>query len=207
MKCANASDAQTVAYFEKLYGASADPYGMRTRWYEQRKRDVTLSALPHARYRWAYEPGCGAGELTVALAERCGAVLASDFSEHALVSARARTANLSNVRLAAHALPSQWPHSAAPFDLIVLSEVGYFLKAEAMQQIAACCAKSLGPDGVLMACHWRADFAERALPTDAVHTALDATGLACIVRHEEADFLMQVWCCDSRSVAQREGIR
>jgi SAM-dependent methyltransferase len=207
MKCASPNDAQTVAYFEKLYGASSDPYGIRTRWYEQRKRDVTLAALPHARYDWAYEPGCGAGELTAALAQRCGAVLASDFSEHALVSARARTASLANVRIAAHALPSQWPYSAVPFDLIVLSEVGYFLEAAAMQQIATCCAESLGPDGVLVACHWRPDFAERALSTDAVHAALDTTNLACTVRHEEADFLIQVWCCDSRSVAQREGIR
>lgn len=207
MKCANAGDAQTIAYFEKLYGASADPYGLRTRWYEQRKREVTLAALPHARYRWAYEPGCGAGELTVALAERCGAVLASDFSEHALVSARARTANVTNIRLATHALPGEWPHAAAPFDLIVVSEIGYFLEAAAMQQMAACCAQSLGPDGVLVACHWRPDFAERVLSTDAVHAALDAIGLACTVRHEEADFLLQVWCRDPRSVAQREGIR
>lgn len=207
MKCANAGDAQTVAYFEKLYGASADPYGLRTRWYEQRKRDITLAALPHASYRWAYEPGCGAGELTVALAARCGAVLASDFSEHALVSARARTASLTNIRLAAHALPGEWPHSAAPFDLIVVSEIGYFLEAPAMQQMAACCARSLGPDGVLVACHWRPDFAERVLSTDAVHAALDATGLACTARHEEVDFLVQVWCRDPRSVAQREGIR
>lgn len=207
MKCVNAKDARTVAYFERLYGASADPYGLRTRWYEQRKREATLAALPHARYAWAYEPGCGAGELTAALAERCGALLASDFSEQALASARTRTSNLTNVRLAAHSLPGEWPRSAEPFDLIVVSEMGYFLEAGAMQQMAACCAESLGPEGVLVACNWRPDFAERALSTDAVHAALDATGLACTVRHEEADFLLQVWCRDSRSVAQREGIR
>ncbi len=207
MKCGNARDVQTVAYFERLYGASDDPYGLRTRWYEQRKRDVTLAALPHSSYRWAYEPGCGAGELTAALATRCGAVLASDFSEHALVSARERTTHLTNVRLAAHALPDEWPFSAAPFDLIVISEMGYFLEADAMRRMAICCAESLSPDGVLVACHWRPDFAERALSTEAVHAALDVTGLTCTARHEEADFLLQVWCSDPRSVAQRGGIR
>ena len=54
MKCANTSDCQTVAYFERLYGANPDPYGLRLRWYEQRKRELTLAALPHPRYRSAY---------------------------------------------------------------------------------------------------------------------------------------------------------
>ena len=207
MKCANMSDYNAVAYFERLYGASPDPYGLRLRWYERRKRELTLAALPHPRYRSAYEPGCGAGELTVALADRCDAVLASDFSEHALASARARAEQVPNVCFATHALPGDWPHSDAPFDLIVVSEFGYFLDEQAMHRLAACCTESLDDDGVLVACHWRPDFPERALPTDTVHAALDALGLASIVRHEESDFLLQVWCRNPASVAQRGGIR
>ena len=88
-----------------------------------------------------------------------------------------------------------------------MSELGYFLDADAMRCLAACCAESLGPDGVLVACDWRADFDARVLATDAVHAAYDATGLARTVRHEEADFRLAVWCRDARSVAEREGIR
>ncbi len=197
----------TLPYFEQLYGASADPYGVRTRWYEARKRAVLLAALPHPHYARAYEPGCGAGELTAELAARCDHLLASDFSPGALASARDRTAALENVRIAVHALPDEWPSSDGPFDLIVVSELGYFLDAEAMQSVAAHCDASLSENGVLVACNWRPDFDARVLSTDAVHSALAAIGMTRTVCHSEDDFLLEVWCRDARSVAQREGIR
>ncbi len=196
-----------LPYFDALYRDNEDPYGMRTRWYEERKRNVLLAALPHRRYGRVYEPGCGAGELTAALAARCDAVLASDFNAHAAASARRRTASLPNVRVASHQLPQDWPHDEAPFDLIVVSELGYFLDAPAMGALAELCAASLTPEGVLVACNWRPDFKERALATDAVHSAFTHTGLARLVRHAEDDFLLELWCLDGRSVAQRERIR
>ncbi len=194
-----------LTYFERLYGDSPDPYGLRTRWYEARKRAALLAALPHPRYARAYEPGCGAGETTAELAMRCDDLLASDFSPGALASARARTATLANVRIASHVLPRDWPEGT--FDLIVVGELGYFLDAEAMRSLAARCHDALAEDGVLAACHWRPDFDARALSTDAVHAALADLGLARTVHHVEDDFVLDVWCRDARSVAQREGIR
>ena len=180
-----------LPYFESLYDGNEDPYGLRTRWYEERKRNVLL----------------GAGELTVALAARCDTVLAADFNAGAVASARKRTAGLANVRIASHQLPGDWPRDEAPFDLIVVSELGYFLEAPAMESLAELCAATMTPEGVLVACDWRPDFAERALPTDAVHGAFARTGLARMVRHVEDDFLLELWCSEPRSVAQREGIR
>lgn len=194
-------------YFEGLYGANDDPYALRTRWYEQRKRAVLMAALPQDRFARAYEPGCGAAELTTQLARRCDAVLASDFSDHALAAARRRTAHLPNVQIVRQRLPEDWPRDAAPFNLIVLSEVGYFLDAPSMQRLAAHCGASLAADGTLVACDWRPAFSERTLATDEVHAGLESLGLQRIVLHEEADFLLQVWSRDPRSVAQREGIR
>lgn len=194
-------------YFEGLYGASEDPYDLRTRWYEQRKRAVLLAALPMQRYARAYEPGCGAAELTVALAQRCDALLASDFSPRAVAAAQRRTAGLPNVRVVQHTLPVDWPANEEPFDLIVLSELGYFLDADAMQKVAALCAATLAPGGTLVACDWRPDFAERALPTTQVHDVLADLGLPRLVLHKEADFVLQLWSRDARSVAQHEGIR
>ena len=199
------SAADTLPYFERMYGADADPYGLRTRWYEARKRAVLLAALPHPRYARAYEPGCGAGELTAELAARCDDLLSSDFSPRALASARERTAGLANVRIASHALPGDWPEGR--FDLIVLSELGYFLDRHDMQRVAGCCKESLEAGGTLVACDWRPGFAQRSLPTHEVHGILSALGLARLALHEEDDFLLQVWSSDSRSVAQREGIR
>ena len=194
-------------YFDALYSASEDPYALRQRWYEARKRALLLAALPQARYRRVYEPGCGIGELTLALSHRCDDLLASDFSAHAVTLARKRTEGRPNVRVEQHVLPADWPREAGRFDLIVLSEMGYFLDRNDMQRLARCCEETLEADGTLVACDWRPDFAQRSLSTSDVHGALAALGLARLALHEEDDFVMQVWTRDTRSVAEREGIR
>ena len=196
-----------LQYFDRLYGASTDPYGVLGRWYEIRKRALLLASLPRQRFRSAYEPGCGTAELTAALAERCDRVLAADFSEPALAIARARMAAVPHVAVARHVLPRDWPGPGIRFDLIVLSEVGYFLAAPAMAEIAAAIGRSLDDDGTLVACDWRPPFRERALPTAEVHAALDGIGLQRLASHDEDDFSLRVWSRDARSVAQREGIR
>jgi SAM-dependent methyltransferase len=197
----------TAAYFDRLYGASDDPYALRSRWYEARKRALLLAALPERRYGRVFEPGCGVGELTALLADRSDLLLASDGSERAVKIAARRCRDLPAVRVVRQALPEDWPHDAGPFDLVVLSELGYFLDAAAMARLADCCARSLAAGGTLVACDWRPDFDARALPTDAVHAALEALGLPRLLRHEEDDFLLQLWSRDGRSVAERDGIR
>lgn len=199
------SPAAPQAHFERLYGHSADPYAVRTRWYEQRKRALLLASLPRQRFRRCYEPGCGNGELTAELAARCDSVLAADFSAQALRVARQRTAALAQVQLAQHVLPDQWPLTEQ-FDLVVLSEVLYFLPVDAVRRVARHCARSLASDGTLVACDWRADFAGRATATAQVHAELAQIGLWTAVAHEEEDFSLKVWTCDPRSVAQSEGI-
>lgn len=194
------------SYFDRLYAGTDDPYGTRERWYERRKRALLLASLPRRRFRRCYEPGCGSGELTLGLAACCDSVLAADFSAHALRVARGRTANLPQVRMAQHRLPQDWPVDER-FDLVVLSEVGYFLPPVQVQELAQHCAATLDADGVLVACDWLAPFAERACATQEVHALLDAIGLAPLVVHAEDDFCLRVWARDARSVAQREGIR
>ncbi|MGC3987428.1 MAG: class I SAM-dependent methyltransferase [Pseudorhodoferax sp.] len=195
-----------LEHFERLYAGSADPYGLRTRWYEQRKRALLLASLPRQRFGRCYEPGCGNGELTAQLAARCDAVLAADFSAQSLRTARARTAALPQVRLVQQVLPDGWP-AGEQFDLVVFSEVLYFLPIAAVHAVARHCARSLAPDGVLVACDWRMDFDGRASATGAVHAALQRIGLHQAVAHDEDDFSLRVWTRDARSVAQREGIR
>ena len=196
-----------LPYFDRLYSASTDPYGVAGRWYEIRKRSLLLASLPRPRFRSAYEPGCGTGELTAALALRCERLLASDFSEPALAIARVRMAAVPHVAVAHQVLPRDWPGRGARFDLIVLSEVGYFLAADGMAEVAAAIGRTLDDDGTLVACDWRPPFRERALPTADVHAALDAIGLQRLASHDEDDFSLRVWSRDARSVAQREGIR
>lgn len=193
-------------YFDGIYAQDDDPYGLRTRWYERRKRDVLLAALPRPRFRRAFEPGCGAAELSAALAARCDMLMCSDFHPRAVETARARLAHHDHVQVAQRVIPQEWPQ-AERFDLIVLSEVGYFLSRIDVARVAHCCAATLAADGVLVACDWRPDFEGRCTSTAEVHRVLEGLGLYQVVRHEEDDFLLHVWQRDHRSVAQQEGVR
>ena len=67
------------AYFDDMYAESPDPWGFRTRWYEERKFALTMAALPRRRYRRVFEPGCSVGMLTRLLAEAGKTDLAPRF--------------------------------------------------------------------------------------------------------------------------------
>lgn len=192
--------------FEDLFAGSDDPWGFRTRWYESRKRALTLACLPAARYARAFEPGCANGELTAALATRCDQVLASDGVAAAVLLAQQRMSGLglTNVSVAQAWVPQDWP--AQTFDLIVFSEFGFYLTRPALSALIAKARTSLGTSGTLLACHWRHPVAGFELDGDTVHRALQAElALPRLVHHEELDLVLDVWCADPRSVAQREG--
>lgn len=212
MNAAATPDDQRGVYFEQLYCQDADPWLVRQRWYEERKRALLLASLPQRRYRHAYEPGCGNGELTVELARRCDRVLAADLSAEALRLARQRLLDATcdaNVSLAQHRLPQDWPRiapDAEKFDLVVLSELAYYLSPQELARVVEHSVASLAPGGSIVLCHWRAPFAQRILSTVRAHAAFqDAPGLHRVLRHEETDFLLGIWSNDARSVAQREG--
>ena len=77
-------------YFDTLFAANEDPWAFRQRWYEKRKRDLSLAALLHQRYERIFEPGCANGELSLALAERSDYFLGMDLCERAVDLARDR---------------------------------------------------------------------------------------------------------------------
>ena len=199
--------SSTAVYFDELYKSSDDPWHLREGWYEHRKRSLTLALLPRPRYRNAFEPGCANGELTAGLATRCDALLAADLHETAVRLARERVAGLPQVRVEQRRVPQQWPTEAGPFELIVISELAYYLDAADLETLAARIAASLTPDGTLLACHWRRPFAEALASADAAHALFDARcGLSRLAHHDDADLLIDVWSYDARSVAQREGL-
>ncbi|MFC0399376.1 SAM-dependent methyltransferase [Paraburkholderia rhizosphaerae] len=206
----------SAAYFDALYRDDDDPWGYRHRWYERRKQQLTLAALPRERYRRAFEPACANGELTALLATRCDVLIACDLSGRAVALAQVRCASLPNVHIERRVLPYEWPTTPStsttpsadpPFDLIVIGELAYYLDPRDMTLLAERACASLSADGTLIACHWRHAFVERRQSAVAAHAALDAcTELTKLVHHEEPDLLLDVWSKDGRSVAQREGL-
>ena len=190
-------------YFEDIYQQHDDPWGFRTRWYEARKRALTLAALTRDHYRSVFEPGCSIGVLTGALAERSDEVLAMDISSKALEQAALGLP--SNVRLQQGAVPDDWPDRR--FDLIVLSEVGYYLDHFDCRRLATLAS---GSADELVAVHWRHPVTDYPLTGDEVHdhirVSAEEAGLRSMVAHHEADLRIDVWSRDHRSVAARCGL-
>lgn len=140
-----------------------DPWDCQTSWYEERKRGITLSLLPRRRYRHILEIGCSVGHTTVELARRGEQVTAVDASSAALRHARQRTeaalkvGRAGTVQLLELAVPGQWPPPpAAPgYDLVVISEVGYYLNRAELEALERRLLASASPEAELVLCHWR----------------------------------------------------
>lgn len=178
-------------YFERMYDEAADPWHLAERAYEHRKYSLTVASLPRARYGSAFEPGCSIGVLTAMLASRCDELLATDPVAAPLEGARARVPD-GHVRFEQASVPGQWPDG--PLDLIVLSEVLYYLPEADRAQVIARVTSSLGAGGHLVLVHWRWPFEAATCTGDDVHREVDAcAGLVKIVHHVEDDFRLDVY--------------
>jgi SAM-dependent methyltransferase len=190
-------------YFDAMYADSPDPWGFRTRWYERRKRDLTLACLPAARYGSVFEPGCSIGVLTAGLATRADRVLGMDLSAAALWEAR--QAVPAHVELVEGSVPADWP--GGHWSLVVISEVGYYLDREECTRLAGL---AVGSCDELVAVHWRHRVDDYPLDGDEVHRILaeaaGAGGMSRVARHCEADLILEVWSSDGRSVARRDEV-
>ncbi len=156
--------------FESLYRAAPDPWNFAHSDYEQGRYQQILEALLRPRYERAFEPGCSVGELTVQLARRCGMVIATEIIESAVRSARLRCRHQLNVSISQRNLAEGV--SAGPFDLVILSEVGYYFSRPKLGQIAREIAAQLTPGGELLAAHWLGSSPDHLLHGDEVHRIL-----------------------------------
>ncbi len=141
--------------FDRLYAERPDPWDLQGSEYERGKYAATLAALPRERFGDGLELGCSIGVLTRLLAGRCDRLLSVDFAEAALAQARARCAGLAQVRFERRTLPDEWP--AGTFDLVVASEVLYFLDADAVARTARACCGALRPGGAVVLVNWTGD--------------------------------------------------
>jgi hypothetical protein len=156
-----------ISHFDELHLASVDPWGVHTRWYEQRKRELLLAALPRRHYRHGFEPGCSVGGNSRALAARCDRLTVSDASLVALDQARINLADLPSVRLENWRFPEQWP--ATPCDLVVISEFGYYLDEAAVGRFLELAPDKLAEGGNLLMCHWRKPIPDAFFDGDSLH--------------------------------------
>lgn len=157
-------------YFVEMW-RDDDPWGFEDRWYERRKRDLTMAALPQRRYRHVFEPGCAQGLLTRRLADRCDRVTALELVPAVAARARRRCRDLAHVDVRVGALPDVGPD--ATVDLVVASEVLYYLAPAGLDQFVDVLADVVVPGGAVVAVHWRGPT-NYPQSGDAVHERLRA---------------------------------
>ncbi|MFC9659440.1 class I SAM-dependent DNA methyltransferase [Nocardia sp. NPDC127606] len=194
-------------YFDRMYANDDDPWRFTTRWYEQRKRALTMAMLPRAHYRRGFEPGCSIGVLTEELAGRCDHLVSTDIAERALDAARSRLLH-APVEFRLWGLGQPW--ETEDFDLIVFSEVCYYLDAARLRDVFEQAVAHLEPGGTLLCAHWRHVVTDYPLTGDDVHAIAHRTvGLSASAHYDDADLLIDVFAATTRdppSVAEVEGL-
>ena len=146
------NEAERAETFDALFADNPDPWNFESSTYERKKRAATIAALQGERFPNALEIGCATGVLTRDLAGHCDALLALDVSEKALVIARARSNSNNTVLYRRAEVPRDWPDGS--FDLIVLSEVLYFLSAEEITTASRRAHKTLAANGLCLLVNW-----------------------------------------------------
>lgn len=154
-------------YFERIYDANSDPWDFVASDYEAAKYAATIAALPRERYASAFEIGCSIGVLTEKLAARCEQLLSVDVAEKALASAAKRCENLPQIRFQAMNFPAEFPTET--FDLIIVSEVGYYLSSADWRTATTKIIELLRDRGTIILVHWTPFVADYPQTGDAVH--------------------------------------
>lgn len=139
-------------YFKGMYATDPDPWRFATSDYERAKYAATLASLPRPRYASGLEVGCSIGVFTHQLCPRCDTLVGIDVVPSVLDAARARCADCPNARFKLAAVPGDWPEGR--FDLILISEVAYYLDRADLARLVARVESALLPDGDVVLVHW-----------------------------------------------------
>ena len=186
------ANPSSASFFERMYREQADPWEFASSQYEQGRYQAICIALEHRRYHRAFEPGCSIGVLTARLAAICDTVEACDLSATAVRQARERCQSMSNVAITCGGVPAAIPNGH--FDLIVLSEIGYYFDEMGLLAVMHALLAHLSTGGTLLAAHWLGSSKDHALSGDSVHERIRSIdGLAHEYAERQAGFRLDRW--------------
>tara|TARA_R110002020_G_scaffold26514_33_gene86058 strand:- start:1708 stop:2298 length:591 start_codon:yes stop_codon:yes gene_type:complete len=163
-----------AASFDRLYRDRRDPWDYETSAYEADKYLRCLNLLPRRRFGCALEVGCSIGVMSEAIAARCVSLLAIDFAPTAIVRARER--GIANARFRVAGVPQDWPRG--PWDLIVLSEVLYYLDIDALERTIALVTRDLAPGGSCLVAGYTGQTETRLTAAETQDRLLDSLATA-----------------------------
>jgi LmbE family N-acetylglucosaminyl deacetylase len=178
-----------VPFDAMLTTEGEDPWRLDTSVYEKRRLAIILACLGRPRYRRALEVGCATGQLSLQLKDRADEVIGLDASAGALAVARTRS---DAVRWVLGAAPADLPDDEV--DLVVLSEVGYFLDGPDLLATLRGARNRLRPGGEIVVANWRGSTRDIPLDGPLVQSQAELMfDLPLRARYEDADLTVEVW--------------
>ena len=185
-------DTTSREFFEHKYQQRADPWEFASSEYEKNRYAAIFDALKHRNYDHAFEPGCSIGVLTERLASISKRVDAIDISPTAVKHARNRCKTFPNVEISCGSLVN--PATSESFDLVVLSEIGYYFEEEKLRTVGEKLVSQIRKSGVLLAAHWLGTSEDHLLSGDRVHEILgNLTGLSLEHSERHTGFRLDCW--------------
>lgn len=163
----NSKPTLSEQYFDEVYDVSTDPWNFETSIYERNKYLVTMQALNKNTYKNVFEIGCSIGILSEMLALIAEKLLAVDASEAPLIKAKQRLVNYKNVVVEKMNVPTEF--ITTPADLIVLSEVAYYLNNDDLKILREKTLQQLEKGGQLLMVHWTPFVHDYPQTGDRVH--------------------------------------
>jgi SAM-dependent methyltransferase len=157
----------TVLDFERRYRLDPDPWSYRTSDYERAKYAATLGACGPGPFQCALELGGSIGIFSAQLAPRCRSLTTIDLSPTAVRLAQRELAGTPQARAMVGRIPDDMP--VGPFDLVVASEVLYYLDADALVATLESLERRMLPGARFVCVHWRRHGPERPLSAAEVH--------------------------------------
>ncbi|MFZ1994554.1 MAG: SAM-dependent methyltransferase [Solirubrobacteraceae bacterium] len=159
-----------VEHFEAQYRADPDPWAYRASAYEQAKYAATLAACGPGPFADALELGASIGVFSGRLAPRCRRLTTIDYSPTAVRRARVALTAHPQARAMLGAIPEDLPEGR--YDLVLASEILYYLDAAALARTLETLEARLASGGRLVCVHWRPAGPERPLTAAQVHEAV-----------------------------------
>jgi SAM-dependent methyltransferase len=183
------------AGFDAKFRENIDPWDYGSSPFEARKRGVLLHACGPGPFGRGLELACAIGETTRVLAPRCLRLVAVDASVTAVEEARRRLRGFRNVQVEEAMLPDELPRG--PFDLIVVSEILYYLAKRPLLRLLDRIEGALAPGGRVVVLHHVRPFDDasvlpslaQALAVRTLGSRLQLVRFARLGRFEVASFL------------------
>lgn len=180
-----------TADFEARYRHDLDPWCYETSRYEREKYAATLSACGPGPFACALELGSSIGVFSSLLAPRCARLVTIDAAPTAVEAARTRLRGLPQVEAVLGEIPEAIP--AESFDLVVASEILYYLFPGRLQETVQTVVERMPVGARMVAVHWRPAGPERPFEAEQAHAILrDSPGLRPVELGGSDEYLLEV---------------